>query len=176
MLRFIFILLLIVPVFACCSAADGNLSRVEPQKYNLITVIGSLSNFKNFRLKTSDLDKLLKGSCTKKSEDKSDFNVESLYVCDPKSGLEHARIDWRNGDGESYVMALSVYFNYPQYENVKKVMQQNLGRASLRQKDMILWRLSSDKKLNELGNPAIYATRDPDQNTASFQLVLEQGP
>lgn len=174
-LGFVLMLSLMAPAVGYCGALDGNLSRVEIQTADLVTAIGKLSDFKNFRMKIADLDKLLKGMCTKKSEDKSDFNVVSAYVCDPKSGMKNARIDWRSGDGDSYVMALSIYFKSSEYENVRKIMQQHLGRASLRQKDMILWR-SSDKKLNELGSPTIYATRDLDDNTASFQLVLEQGP
>lgn len=175
-LGFVLMLSLFTPAVGYCAAADGNLPAGATQNSDLIATIEKLSSFKNFRMKVSDLDKLIKNNCTKKSEDKSDFNVESVYACDRKSGLENVRIDWRNGDGDSYVMALSVYFNYPEYEKVKKAMEKNLGRASLRQKDMVLWRSSSDKKLNELGNPAIYASRDPDDHTASFQLVLEQGP
>jgi hypothetical protein len=175
-LGFVLMLSLLGAAGGYCTAADGNLPAGEIQKSDLISTVEKLSSFKNFRMKVADLDKLIKNNCTKKSEDKSDFNVESEYACDRKSGLENVRIDWRNGDGDSYVMALSVYFSYPEYEQVKKAMEKKLGRASLRQKDMVLWRSSSDKKLNELGNPAIYASRDPDDHTASFQLVLEQGP
>jgi hypothetical protein len=55
-------------------------------------------------------------------------------------------------------------------------MEQNLGRASKRLKDVVEWRSSSDKGLNEWGKPVIYVTRDSDTHAASFELALEQGP
>jgi hypothetical protein len=39
---------------------------------------------------------------------------------------------------------------------------------------MMFWGLSSDKKLNELGDPTIFAMRDPEDNTTSFELAIEQ--
>jgi hypothetical protein len=112
-------------------------STVEGSLSGAAAVIGKLANFKTFRMEPARLEALIKGGCTKTKEIKTDYSVVSVYGCSPKSGMDRVRMDWRNGDGDSHVVALSVDFNYAAYDNVKKAMEQNLGRASKRLKDAI---------------------------------------
>nr|WP_156133552.1 hypothetical protein [Massilia sp. JS1662] len=172
------ILLLAFATSVAChsSTVEGNPSGAEALNSGLVTAVAKLSNFKNFRMGTAELEALIKDSCTKTKEIKTDYSVVSVYGCNSKSGMKRVRMDWRNGDGDSHVMTLSVDFNYAEYEKIKTTMEQNLGRATKKRKDMIEWRPSSDKGLNAWGHPIIYVARDPDTHTASFELGLEQGP
>ena len=156
--------------------ADERNSTAAARSDQLTSVIQNLSDFKSFRLKIPDLENLVRNACKKTVEHASEFGIVNKYTCGSTSAIEQIRIDWRNGDGSGYVMALSIDYKYDQYENVRKIMERKLGRPTKKSKDVVLWRYISDKKLNELGNPVIYSSVDTDEHTARFEIALEQGP
>jgi hypothetical protein len=170
------LLALTLPGVCLADAASGKRSDVESQNSGLAAVINKLSDFKSFKLNPLELENLIRIICRQTKAEKTAFNVENEYTCAAGSGVEKISIDWRNGEGAGYVMALSVDYKYDQYYEVRKIMERKLGRASITNNEISLWRYVSDKMLNQLGNPAISTYRDLDTRTARFEIALEQGP
>ncbi len=67
-----------------------------------------------------------------------------------------------------------MFFSSESYAAVKKQMEGNLGRSQTSGKDFIAWKYSSDKKLNQHGQPSIRLSRDVSDKSSIFQLALEQ--
>ena len=142
----------------------------------VLVIIRELATFKTFRKTQAEFQQVLHDVCQRTNEIKDESGIVSRYACNPASGIERVRIDTRQDKLGSYVMTLSVYYNYAAYARVRSAVERQLGTRSTKAGDMVLWRDASDPHLNKLGNPVIYVDRDADTKTASFELGLEQGP
>jgi hypothetical protein len=172
----IFLCVFTLPGFCCAADVAVNKSAVTRSDNVLADIIYELSDFRNFRKKISELDALARRACKKTEEIKDESGVLRKYVCDQKSGIKSVRIDARGNGGDHFIMTLTVNYKYQEFENVKDIMGRRLGKASLRIKDMVQWNYTSDKRLSEMGNPMISTVRWPEDNSASFDLGIEQGP
>lgn len=142
----------------------------------LVNIISEFATFKTFRKTQAEFQQVLRDACQRSNEIKDESGIVSRYACNPASGIERVRIDTRQDKLGSYVMTLSVYYNYAAYSDVRRAVEKQLGTRSTKSEDMVLWSYASDPHLNKLGNPVIYVQRDVDTKTASFELGLEQGP
>lgn len=130
-----------------------------------------------FRKNGASLDEIFNKYCKKGKQLKNDHSVDIQYVCDVSTtGMRSAHFDSREyGNGENYLMTLDIDFEYKSYESVKRLITAKLGVAQRKKKNYTGWEFKSDKFLNERGNPVIDVSRDKDDNSSTFSVVLEQG-
>ncbi|MFK3739094.1 hypothetical protein [Massilia sp. TN1-12] len=155
---------------------EGDIKKVAASDRALVNIVSELATFKTFRKTQAEFQQVLHDVCQRTNEIKDESGIVSRYACSQASGIERVRIDTRRDKLGSYVMTLSVYYNYAAYARVRSAVERQLGTRSTKTGDMVLWRDASDPHLNKLGNPVIYVDRDADTKTASFELGLEQGP
>lgn len=181
MAKYIGLILSIHLIAGFAQADDTNKSAVAgAQKISDSTgvqIIANLAHFSTFRKTSVFFDSVLRDQCKKKNSIEDEDGVASKYICDPASGLRIVDIDTRQPKGEApYLMSLRLTFSYSEYHNVKKVMQNKLGRPSRDNSNLTTWSYKSDKGLNEYGDPTVTISRDKELRVSVFQLGLEQGP
>ncbi|MYN20304.1 hypothetical protein GTP81_26540 [Rugamonas sp. FT107W] len=141
-------------------------------------VIGALADYKTFRLKSSELDSLVAPYCTRVRDKARKPMILWEYTCVPESGITAIRMDSREGLGEplpNYMMSIVVDFPADRFPAMKALVEKKLGRPKKSGSDHSEWRYILDKSLNQNGNPVINLSRE-DAESASLQIVLEQGP
>ena len=176
----IIFLVLIGGIFFTLGSEPGRLFEKKPEvrKENevLNKLIKNLSNYSIFRRKYEEIDNLIEKSCVKQRENRGDSDVTTIYACSPESEIEKVSLNYVQFDGENYVLSLSVIYDQRNYNSVKKIVQNRLGKHSEKVADMYRWHYVSDEKLNRNWHPLIYVTKNDDGVSAEFFLGLEGGP
>ncbi len=163
---------------ACARQESPAAAPAVAQQAPLGVVIGALADYKTFRLKSAQLHAIIAPYCTRVRDKAQKPMILWEYTCSPESGITGISMDSREGLGEplpNYMMSIVVDFPADRFPAIKALVVKNLGRPKKSGSDHLEWRYSRDKFLNQNGNPVVNLSRE-DGESASLQIVLEQGP
>lgn len=145
---------------------------------NLTEIIYKLADYRTFRKDFNYLDVLLNDACQVDSRVKDDYGIYSYYKCDADTEIEKMSFSYLfdDGKGKGYLLTLHITYDCRNYETVRKIVSARLGKESYNYPKSLSWLYSSDKMLNQRGDPIIEVSCDADTNRASFGLGIHSGP
>lgn len=135
-------------------------------------VISKLADYRNFRIKISELDRLLLDFCTKELNYKTEMISFAKYKCDARSGIDSVEIDSQEDATYNYVMALGVFFRHEYFDIAKKIMTKKLGPPSKTEKNYIDWDYVTDREMSKRGNPTIFLVTHSGDAHSSFNIQI----
>ncbi len=143
-------------------------------------IVTDIANYKTFRMKSADFDKLVAEYCKQTYNDIDHGQVSLEYACSKEAGITQIKVDSREGSGQgsagNYMMSILMFLSWESYAPLKAQLERQLGRAQTSGKDYTAWRYTADKQLNARGTPSIRLSRDADDKSTTLQLGVEQGP
>ncbi len=176
-----FFLVSIVFSRAVCGA-NANFSvlgdeGVIDKKTAIVKIVELLGDYRAFRLTSASIEDVVGKYCHRSHEIIEVDEVLYEYRCDPVTGIKQFKLDSKEGGSHAnHIFSIFVNFSANNYSLVKGTMEKKLGRATKSGKNFSSWKYRADKELNEIGNPVLSVSRDLSDNTADFQIGLEQGP